>query len=160
MKTLAAILLLLMVGISVEARAEEEDDSMAETNLVVLGMSRNHAGTVEEAQAMADALDFAFSTRDLVYDKENGLRWPDDFDDEMWAGGYTPRRYDHACGATKKGCITVEKSDSYPGLKSGYFVIVAGLATGEEVKERLAAVKRVVPDAYLAETTLYMGCLH
>ena len=160
-------LLLLLTLSSSPARADEDDDgdtpSWGRVQIVVLATSRNHEGTLEEAKKAAAALGFAFSDRDLVYDDENGLRWPPDYDDDMWAGGYFPRRYDESCGNDRgatNGCITVERSDSYPGLKPGYFIAVAGLLHGEEARERLAEVRHIAPDAYLAETKVYLGCLH
>lgn len=134
----------------------------ATVQLLILGASRNYAGLREDAKHAAADLGFAFSDRGLVYDEENGLHWPKDFEDETWAGGYFPRRYDNECderGSTN-GCISIESSDGYPGLKPGYFVIVAGLAGEDDAKKRLEDVQNVVRDAYLTETKVYIGCLH
>jgi hypothetical protein len=163
------IALLLVLLSSPHAFAGERDDGPepdldnVTVQLLILGVSRNHAGLQADAKKAAAELGYAFSDRGLVYDDEKGLRWPDDDADEAWAGGYFQRRSDD-CGpgpGSANGCITIEKSDAYHGLKPGYFVIVAGvLGEEDDARKRLADVRHVVRDAYLSETTVYMGCIH
>jgi len=158
------VLLGLMLATS-SARADDSPDSSTATvQLLVLGASRSYEGLREDAKQAAADLGFAFSDRGLVYDEKNGLHWPEDFEDEMWAGGYVPRRYDDECEehrGSAAGCISIESSDAYPGLKPGYFLIVAGLLGEDDAaKKRLEDVRNVVRDAYLTETTVYTGCLH
>lgn len=159
------VLLLLSLFAGVSARADEGDEessNVARVQLVVLAMSRTYEGTVEEAKKAAAALGFEYSDRDLIYDEVDGLHWPKDYEDEIWAGGYVARRFDNECvgPSAKNGCITVERSESYPGMKEGYYVAVAGILGEEDARERLAQVRHVVRDAYVTDTRVYTGCMH
>ena len=55
--------------------------------------------------------------------------------------------------------ISVEYSDAYSGFSEGYYIVV--VASGEKVdKKLLNRVKKYVPDAYVKNTAVYMGCIH
>jgi hypothetical protein len=98
----------------------------------------------------------------MVYDKQRGLIWPDNSNDEAWAGSYAPRRYDNECNISDpKPCITVERSEAYEGFKPGLYIVVAGvLGRDEERSQRLNVARRIVPEAYVKQTTIYLGCMH
>lgn len=159
---LAALLLAPVTGFAREdADDEEEDSSWAKTQIVVFGLSRSYEGTRENAMRVARESGIPFSDRGLVFDGEKGLRWPDDYEDDMWAGGYFQRRSNWCGRDAADGCISVELSERYDGLPAGYFVAVA-LVDGDaaSVKSRLAELAPVAPDAYAVATRVYVGCLH
>ena len=57
--------------------------------------------------------------------------------------------------------ISVERSDAYPGLRPGYYIVVGGLyGTAKEANKALARFKLPAADAYAKKTRIYMGCMH
>ena len=98
-----------------------------------------------------------YDGRGLIYDAKRGLIWPDDSDDETYAGQYAPRRDDWC---RDKACVSVERSEAYEGFRPGLYIVVAGIVGRKDAGARLEAARRIVPTAYVKETTLYMGCMH
>jgi hypothetical protein len=130
--------------------------------ILVLGSYKSYPEAVRAAKSFGGRSDYPYGSRGMVYDKARGLIWPDDDKDEMWAGAYAPRRHDRECGlALSKPCVTVERSEAYEGFTPGLYIVVAGvLDRSEEREKRLAEVRRLVPDAYVKQTAIYMGCMH
>jgi len=54
--------------------------------------------------------------------------------------------------------ISVEYSNAYSGFAKGYYIVM--LASGDDSKKVLAQIKKLVPDAYVKQSTVYMGCIH
>ena len=66
---------------------------------------------------------------------------------------YIPRgRYDDGV------YISIEYSTAYSGFTEGYYIIV--VASGEISKSVLVQIKNIVPDAYVKQSAVYMGCMH
>jgi hypothetical protein len=128
------------------------------TGVLVAGAYASYHQAVEGAKTLEAASGIPYGTRGLIYDEERGLGWWDDAAE--WERGYFYRRYDSWCGkGLKAPCLTVEPSDGYPGFESGSYTIVAGImGRGEKRDQRLAKLREFVPDAYVKETNLYMGC--
>jgi hypothetical protein len=95
----------------------------------------------------------------MIYDAKRGLIWPDDFEDEVWAGNYASRRED-LCG--KQRCVTIERAEYY-GLDSDTYVVVAGIVARDDAataRAYLRGARKVVPSAFIKLVTLYTGCMH
>ena len=58
--------------------------------------------------------------------------------------------------------ISIEYSSGYEGFKSDYYVVIAasGEKNDQSLKEKLPFIKKIVPDAYLKNSKVYMGCVH
>lgn len=129
--------------------------------ILVLGSYKSYDEALRAAKTFSSPT-HPYGSRGMIYDKERGLIWPDDSDDEAWAGRYAPRRYDNECDIRDpRPCITVERSEGYEGFTPGLYIVVGGvLARDERRAERLAAARKIVPEAYVKQTTIYLGCVH
>ena len=105
-----------------------------------------------------------FSMEGRVYDKKRGLIYPDDFDDEVFRGGYVARRFDTTIldGSDKETpYLSVEKSDAYKGFTPGYYIVVAGIRDNRaDAVKQAEKFRKWAPTAYAKKTKIYIGCLH
>jgi hypothetical protein len=75
-------------------------------------------------------------------------------------GEYVLRRYD-SHPDKPNGYISIEKSDAYPGLRHGYYIVIGAISSSRgEAQGRLKRFKRFAPAAYVAKTRIFMGCIH
>lgn len=128
------------------------------TRLIILASHKDYRRARQAAESIARKTGIPFSTRGMVYDAKRGLVWPDDWEDDIYAGAYYGRRYND-CGAGESQCLSIERSDFYSGLEPGYYIVVGGLM-GDNQDRMLARYKRAVPDAYAKKTVVYLGCVH
>lgn len=133
------------------------------SGVLVAGSYRSYEAAVRAAETLEVASGIPFGTRGLVYDETWGLIQPD----SSWenpADSFYRRRYDADCfagrGPDPSPCLTIEPSDAY-GFEPGHYIVVAGvLGRGPERDDRLRALREFVPDAYVKETNLWMGCIN
>jgi hypothetical protein len=144
------------------ATAEWIDAPFYRLGILVLGSYKTYEEALRAARRFSLRSGYPYGSRGMVYDKERGLIWPDDSDDEAWAGSYAPRRYDNECDLRDSTpCITVERSEGYEGFTPGFYIVVGGvLGSDQRRAERLAAARKIVPKAYVKQTTIYLGCTH
>jgi hypothetical protein len=144
-----------------DATDEWIDSPFYRLGILILGSYRSYEDALRAARSFSERSGQPYGSRGMIYEKERGLIWPDDKDDEAWAGHYAPRR-DNECSVTdKKACITIERSEGYEGFTPGLYIVVGGvLGRDEQRAERLAAARKIVPGAYLKQTTIYLGCTH
>jgi hypothetical protein len=142
-----------------EAQLDEFYRAFSETSVLILGSHPKYEEALASAKAISEKLKLTHSTRGMIYDKKRGLIWPDDFEDEIYAGSYYGRRYNE-CSDAEHDCISVERSDFYSGFTKGFYIIVGGLYGSEEADKKLAKARAVVPDAYVKKTSIYLGCIH
>lgn len=130
--------------------------------VLVLGSFRSYEDAVRTAKWFSSRSGLPYGSRAMIYDDKRGLIWPDDSEDQVWAGAYAPRRYDNECDMhAPRPCITVERSEAYEGFTPGLYIVVGGvLRRDQERAERLAAARKLVPQAYIKQTTIYLGCMH
>ena len=153
-----------IVRVSLPANATDEwiDAPFHRLGILVVGSYKSYEEALRAAKRFSSRSAYPYGSRGMVYDRERGLIWPDDSADEAWAGRYAPRRYDNECDIRdSKPCITVERSEGYEGFTPGLYIVVGGvLGRDEQRVERLAAARKIVPTAYVKQTTIYLGCTH
>lgn len=138
--------------------AVADDEPYVSAGILVASSHRSYAGALRAAQTFSRKAAIPYDSRGLILDEERGLIWPDDSEDDIWAGQYAPRRYDECVDGP---CVTIERSDGYEGFKSGLYIVVAGITRSDvESASRLASARRHAPGAYVRQTVLYMGCMH
>lgn len=146
--------------------AEEEpsvEDKMLPRWVIILGAYKTFAEAKADAEKFAKASKVPFTMNGMIFDKK-GLRYPDNFDDPVWAGEYLARRGNF--GWSKKGGeleehISVERSDGYEGFAKNLYIVVGSIS--ESKADGLAQEKRFkafAPDTYVKKTRIYMGCVH
>ncbi len=131
--------------------------------MLVLGSFKTYAPARRAARAWSKRSGHPYSARGMVYDKKRGLVFADDFPDSIWAGAYAYRRTHGECSENDEGklCLTVERSEAYEGFVPGLYIVVGALVSGgDEQAKLLAEARKVVPAAYVKQTTLYLGCMH
>jgi hypothetical protein len=128
--------------------------------VVILGAYKNFEEAKSEAVKVAEATDTLFTLRDMIYD-EKGLRYPDDFDDEVYAGQYAPRTSNYWSVGEEaiENHISVEMSSGYEGFEPGYFIGVGMIAeTPEEAAKMADQLKKHAPGTYVKKTVIFYGC--
>jgi hypothetical protein len=131
--------------------------------LVILCAERDFDSVKREAERVGNASGVRFSMRGNIWDPNRGLIAPDDCDDPIYCGQYVARRYNELdLGVTNPvGYISVERSDGYPNLRKDYYIALAAICDSqEEAKAELAKFSGLAPQAYIAKTEMYMGCIH
>lgn len=153
-----------MVPVELPKGATDEwiDTPFYRLGILVVGSYKTYEVALAAAKSFSSRSGYPYGSRGMVYDKQRGLIWPDNSNDEAWAGRYAPRRYDNECNISDPApCITVERSEAYEGFNPGLHIVVAGvLGRDEERARRLNAARRIVPGAYVKQTTIYLGCTH
>ncbi len=130
--------------------------------IVILSVYKNFHQAKAEAERIAKASGVPFSMNGMIYDKK-GLRFPDNYEDEVFAGTYIARRHN---GTEVKGTvfeqnISIEKSDDYQGFAPGYYIVVGSIAeSADEGKAQTAKYKKHAPGTYVKKTELFLGCMH
>ncbi len=164
----AFFLFLLLIAFSGVGRAADDDfDPKLLTRdrmIVILGSFKDFKEAKSHAQAVSRTSGVPFSLQGMIYDKKRGLILPDDDSDAIYAGSYILRRYNMTVlpgSKDKSEFISVERSDAYPNLRPGYYIVVGGLYdTPREANRALARFRLPAADAYTKKTRVYMGCMH
>jgi len=141
---------------------ESPDDQFARLGVLVVGSYLSYDAALRAARSYSQRSGHPYDSRGMVYDKKRGLIWPDDLEDEIWAGAYAPRRYDDECAPWNGSpCVTVERSAEYEGFAPGFYIVVGGILDhSSERAQRLAAARKLVSGAYVKDTDIYLGCMH
>jgi hypothetical protein len=153
-----------IVPVELPKRGTDEwiDAPFYRLGILILGSYRSYDEALRAAKSFSTRSTYPYGSRGMVYEKERGLIWPDDSLDEAWAGRYAPRRYDNECDIRDaRPCVTVERSEGYEGFSPGLYIVVGGvLGRDKRRAERLAEARKIVPNAYVKQTTIYLGCTH
>lgn len=130
--------------------------------IVILSVYKKFHQAKADAERIAKASGMLFSMNGMIYDKK-GLRYPDNFEDEVFAGVYVARRYNGASKGEEvfEQHISIEKSDDYQGFAPGYYIVVGCIAeSADEGKAQVAKFKKHAPDTNVKKTELFVGCMH
>lgn len=128
--------------------------------VVILGSYKEFNDAQATAKKLAQATKMTFSLNGMIYDQK-GLRMPDDFEDEVYAGQYVQRRGNETLEGEKviETHISVEDSTAYEGFTPQYFIVVGYIAeSAEEAEKKAAEFKKHAPDTYVKKTEIFMGC--
>ena len=165
-RTLLFLLLFALAGVVRAQDAGDLDPKLLTSDklIVVLGSFRDFKEAQTRVQALSRASGVPFSLEGKVYDAKRGLILPDGDDDAVYAGSYLLRRHNTTLlpgHADETEYLSIERSDAYPGLRGGYYIIVGGFYdTARQAAAALARFRLPAADAYARKTQLYMGCMH
>lgn len=147
-----------------ETSAEEMMAQATVQKLVlILGSYKDFAIALDKSKEYSQATAIPYSDRDMFFDKKRGWIFRDTIEDEIYAGTYYHRRSNLDCGGADAACISIEKSETYEGMSPGYYILIASindLSEKSSVQDLLKNIQKVIPDAYLKKTPIYMGCTH
>ena len=128
-------------------------------SVIILGSLTVYINALKKAKSISKKSKIPFSSRGLIYNESQGLHWSSKDKNNPFAGSYFPRRYNS--DTESSNYISIELSDSYPGFTKGYYIIVGGIIDEPlERKEMLKKYKKIVKDAYVKKTRIYMGCVN
>ena len=126
---------------------------------IILGSQADYHSARALAEQASQKTGVNFSSRGHVFDPGRGLIWPGESEDDVYAGGYYERRYNDECDDGQSDCITIEESGVYEGFVGGFYIVVGGIYDDQkEANIKLKEFKKVIPDAYIKDTVIYMGC--
>ena len=137
-----------------------EIDTLIESQLVqkqflIVKSTKSYQEAKAFAKKISKQTGIPLNLQNLSYDKENLLTLPKDVCEDngfefpcYWARG----RYDDGV------YVSIEHSSAYEEFRNGYYIVM--VASGENVKGILKKVKKVVKDAYIKTSKIYMGCVH
>lgn len=156
-----------LIGIAVEFKIGRQVDlfdvsQIEDRWVVILSVYKDFPAAKADAERLAKASGMPFSMNGMIYDKK-GLHYPDDYEDEVFAGLYVSRRHNGAeiAGEFVEQHLSVEISDDYQGLVPGYYIVVGCIAeSAEEGDKWVAQFKSSAPDVYVKKTEIYLGCMH
>ena len=130
--------------------------------VVILSAYKDFKPAKADAERIAKASGVPFSMNGMIYDKK-GLRFPDNYEDEVFAGVYISRRFNgtEINGTVVEQNISIEKSDDYQGFAPGYYIVVGCIAeSADEGQAQAAKYKKHAPSTYVKKTELFLGCMH
>jgi hypothetical protein len=128
--------------------------------VVILGAFKDFDAAKADAVRVAEATKTTFTLRGMIHD-EKGLRMPDDFEDEIYAGQYVLRAGNMWFEGEKEfeNHISVEDSSGYEGFEPGFFISVGFIAeSAEEAEKKVEEFKKHSPGTYAKQTVIFMGC--
>jgi len=128
--------------------------------LVILDVEHDFYSAKREAERISKLSRLPFSMEGMELDRRRGLALPDKGDGAPDAGGYIARRYNEDA-ENPHGYISIERSDGYPSLKQGLYVVVGAICnSSREANLKLRQFQPLAPSAYVHKTQIYMGCIH
>lgn len=139
-----------------------EEQLMADRWVVILGSHKTFEDAKKQAEDFAKKSKVPFTMNGMVYDAE-GLHYPKDFEDEVYAGAYVARRGNFGMVGDKEveDFLSVEKSDDYTGFTPGLYIVVGKIAeSAEDSAKQVETFKNIAPDTYAKQTKIYIGCDH
>lgn len=117
-------------GLSGDVPQSEVPD-IAPKTLIILGLSDSYDEMMKKAKELSEKTKVPY-----------------------FAGTYFGRRNQAVCGRNQN-CISVEKTDFYPDLPSGQYVIVGAVMNVANVDQvLLETYRKIVPDAFLKTTNI------
>jgi len=135
---------------------KEFSDEMffADRYVLILKSTKNYSQALAFAKKAGKRLGLEFDNKYRQYSKEKGIYFSKDYEDELYAGSYYPRRY-----TGEK--ITLENSGEYKDFSSGYIIVVSGMYDDKLSADRaLGRVKKIYKKARIKKTNMWMGCIH
>ncbi len=165
MRSIFALFLALFGLIAAPPIVSAKDpDFLANRWVVILSVYNTFDAAHSDAKKIAKASNIQFSMRGRVFDKKRGLIYPDNFDDEIFRGQYSARRYHKAVlkvGEEQSEYLSVERSEGYDGFRKNLYLVVAGIHDSPAAAQAQAQqFAKWAPTAYAKKTKIYMGCLH
>lgn len=127
--------------------------------VLILKSTQSYEEALKTAKLVSEKLMTQLDLRGLSPNKELGLSFSEaDCQNDGWDFPcYVARgRYDDGI------FVSIEFSSAYTGFAKGYYIVVLQTATKEtaELNDTLIKAKKVVSDAYIKTTPVYMGCMH
>ncbi len=137
---------------------EDTDLLTMDAYIVVADSSNNYFDLREKMFDLSDKLSIKIDTMGRGYNKTKDLIcFPDNHEDEIYAGDYFPRRYPSVN-------LSLEYLDYYlKGKKptGGTILLITSISDNKKKADKeLKKVRKYEPHAYIFNAKIYMGCMH
>jgi hypothetical protein len=156
MKKIILLLIVSFTAIASFAQAEQMEAPYAKKGMLILLSTKSYAAAIKLAQQAKSKLSLTMDLRGLKPNKKNGLTYSEaDCENEGGYPCYIARgRYDDG------EFISIEYSNAIEGFAKGYYIVVAACGDKEITAPALVKAKKEYKDAYVKNTSVYMGCMH
>src|SRR5207244_3467987 len=122
--------------------------------LVILDAEHDFYSAKREAERVSKLSDLSISMEGMAFDRHRGLILQPKGDDAPDAGGYIARRYNEDA-ENPHGFISIERSDGYPGLKKGLYIVVGAICSSpREAESKISKFTKFTPSAYVAKNEI------
>ena len=131
-------------------------EPLIEKGFVILYSTEDYKVALKVATVATNRLNIDLNLRGYYADEEKGLK-TDTVCDCGAIHEYIPR------GRFDDGVYTsIEYSDRYTGFEKGYYIVImaSGPKGSKELTKTLRAAKKLYEDAYIKNTSVYIGCMH
>ncbi len=156
MKRMIISLIIHLIAITGFAQAGQMESPYAKKGMLILLSTKSYAAAKKLAEQAKGKLSLTMDLRGLKPNKKSGLTYSKtDCENE---GGYPCYI---ARGRYSDGeFISIEYSNAIEGFAKGYYIVVAACGDKEITAPALVKAKKVYKDAYVKNTSVYMGCMH
>lgn len=145
------ISILFCIVLNTESQTIENTESKS---FLIIQSTKSYNRALKKAQLACNDLSFTLNLRNLFRDKTNGLTT----NEVCGCGekhGYIARgRYDDG------EYISIEYSSSYEAFAPNYYIVVVASGKRTELNDLLPKIREEYPDAYIKESSVYVGCMH
>jgi hypothetical protein len=133
-----------------------QEEAIVEKGFVIISSTKDYNSALKLTKEVNRKLNIAIDLRGYYPDEKMGL----DTDIACGCGenhGYIARgRFDDG------EYLSIEYSDNFEAFTDGYYIVVAASGTNKEseLTHTLKKVQSITSDAYIKNSTVYIGCMH
>jgi hypothetical protein len=156
MKKIILLLIVCLITTICFAQDEQTEAPYVKKSMLILLSTKSYAAAKKLAAQATDKLLLKMDLRGLKPNKKNGLTYSQaDCENEGGYPCYISRgRYEDG------EFISIEYSNAIEGFAKGYYIVVAACGDKEITAPALVKAKKVYKNAYVKNTSVYMGCTH
>lgn len=134
-------------------------------DIIILGSTTDYKGALSLAKQASVRLKRKLDLRGLKPVAKTGLTMSEKACYGVGGGddlGYPCYQARGDGNAANDDYISVEYSNAYKGFAKGYYIVVAGITDVQSaaMKNKLAGIQKIYPDAYAKRTFVWFGCMH
>lgn len=137
--------------------AQEIPEGYSQSYVVIAEHSTDYDMLYEQMEALSKVTGAEIDLMGRVYNpKEKIIALPEDYEDDLYAGGYYPRRY---MGKS----LSIEHLSYYTGESpkgQETLILVVGILGEKEADELLQKILPHAKNAYVLKALIYIGCMH
>ena len=153
MRKLFIFLSVIIIYASVSA---QDAEPYVTKGFVIARSTKDYAAAKQTAEQASKKLNLKLDLRELKPHKKNGLTYSKkDCENEGGYPCYISRgRYDDG------DYVSIEWSNAFDGFTKGYYIVILASGNKEDINSTLTKAKKFYKDAYVKQTSVYIGCMH
>lgn len=126
-----------------------------EIHVLIADTSGQYFDLYDNMYALSELTGLEIDTMDRSWNEEKQLLClANDHEDEIYAGEYYPRRFEHEH-------LSIEYLWLYTDATDETLALVAGIyETAEQAQQAHEVIIEYMPNAHIITTEMYMGCIH